>query len=265
MRQWRIWRGTRRIRQLQQSDAVADADDREGTVVAREPGSEKTLGTLLENCEDLLLKVLLYVMDDGLHECRRVCRLWRDACGKLPVELGPLSASRLHRVADLFPEATSVETQSLLDYVDVAGRQAIQHLSRLKNLGSLSLFVESEQPDINSLMASLPSTDGLRSLSVRVNQKDKFNDVIRVLRLLTNLEALTLGVPRFINTDLEPVTQLRGLRYLKTHLPGIFDSRRDLLFPSMTRLTHLELHGFHLRYEPHDPWNTFRLQVCEFR
>ena len=36
-------------------------------------GPEKTLGVLLEDHEDLLLKVLSYVMDDGLHECRLVC------------------------------------------------------------------------------------------------------------------------------------------------------------------------------------------------
>ena len=265
IRQRKIRRGMRSIRQSQQSDAVADLDDaEEDAVVARESCPEKTLGVLLENHQDLLFKVLSCVMDDGLHECRRVCRRWRDACGKLPVELGSLYASRLHRVADLFPDAVSL-SMGTFNSNSVAFRQALQHLSRLKNLQNLSLCIFFIQRDINSMTAALPSTDCLRSFTVSVNEKDALNDVVHGMRLLTNLETLTLDVSSFMLTDLEPVTELQGLRYLRTQLAGIINSRGELLFPSLTRLTHLELLGFHRRHEPHDPRNnTFRLQVSMF-
>ena len=57
-------------------------------------GSEKSLGALLEQ-EYFLLKVLVYVVEDGLHECRFVCRQWRDACGKLPVKLERVPLDKL--------------------------------------------------------------------------------------------------------------------------------------------------------------------------
>ena len=81
---------------------------------SRQPGQlnpKKTLGILLDNCEDLLFKVLSYV-DDGLHECRRVSRRWRDACGKLPIKLGNQCLHRMGEAAELFPKAVSLTLES---------------------------------------------------------------------------------------------------------------------------------------------------------
>ena len=236
----RTRRHARSSRLSHQSGAVTgfyDADD----AAERQSDPEKTLGVLLDNHEDLLLKILSCVVDDGVHECRRVCRRWRDACGKLPVRLGGSFLDRLDSVAEMFPEATSLVMASSFDSNDVEGRQAMQHLSRLKNLENLSLFVRSDRADINSLVTMLPSKDCLRSLSVSVDDRGALNDVLQVLRLLTNLEKLTIDDLDYIQVDMEPVTELRKLGYLSANLQVIVNSRGELLFPSLTRLTHLDV------------------------
>ena len=236
----------------------SDAED----AVARESGSEKTLSALLENHEDLFVKVLSYVMDDGLHECRRVCRLWRDACGKLPVHLGGSSLDKLNRVMDLFPNAVSLSLERSFDINDILGRQAMQNLTRLSNLRSLRLSTFDDEANVRRLTALLPTTDSLRSFNVRIETKDILDNVVHTLRILTNLEALTISITRFIQTDLDPVTELQGLSYLNAYLPLIVNSSGKLLFPS-PRLRHLKLSG---DIDEHDESRTyFRLRVCKFR
>ena len=252
-------------RQPHLSATVTDADDDGDTAeshCAAVTDTERSLGVLLESCEDLLLKVLSCVMDDGLHECRRVCRRWRDACGKLPVKLGCSCPDKLSRVADIFPEATTLMMTRYFDSEDDVGKQAMQRLARMKNLQHLGLSVRSGQADINSLVTSLPSTDCLRSLCVTVDQGDKFNDVVNALRILTNLEALTLSVSCFVRADLDPVTELQGLGYLSIDIPVAVNSREELLFPSLTRLTHLEFLGY---AKGEWPDTSVCLQVCESR
>ena len=251
-------RKTRRPTGSRQSHE-SDTED----AVSGESGSEKTLGALLQNHEDLFLKVLSYVMDDGLHECRRVCRLWRDACSKLPVHLGGSSLDKLNRVMDLFPNTVSLSLDKLFDIYDIPRRQTIQNLTRLSHLRSLSFSTFFEEASMERLTALLPSTDCLRSFDVWIQTKDALNDVIQLLRILTNLEALTLSVPYFIQTDLEPVTEIRRLRYLDADLPLFVNSRRELLFPSLTKLTYLKLSGN--VYEHDEPRPSFRLRVCKFR
>ena len=222
---------------------------------------EKTLGVLFDNSEDLLLKVLSYVVDDGLHECRRVCRRWQDACGKLPIKLGNRCLCRLGEAAELFPEAVSLTLESDFGIGDFSGRQAIQHLSRFGNLQSLCLVAYSKVVKMNSLATLLPSTHILRSLDVTVDRKDNLDGIVHALRLLPNLEELTVFVSHFIQTDLEPITELQELTCLKTGFPVMFNSRGELLFPSLTRLTRLHLRHIH----EHEPQTHFSLQVCEFR
>ncbi len=226
-----------------------------------QPGPEKTLGVLLDEYEDLLLRVLLCLVDDGLHECRRVCRRWRDACGKLPVKLGSFCLFQPYRAAEFFPEAVSLHIETHFGSNDALGRLAIQHLSRLRNLRNLSLFMTSPKADVYSLTDVLHSTDCLRSFEISVRQTEKLNELVHVIRFLTNLEALTVHVFRFVQTDLAPVTELQRLKYLKTGFSVIFNSRRELLFPSLTRLTHLHLRSV----DEDEPHISFSLQVSKSR
>lgn len=65
------------------------------------------IAAILEN-EYYLEKVLFHVVDDGIHDCRQVCRKWNKVCKKLPVRL---LYTRLHQVYGLetiFPNVTSI-------------------------------------------------------------------------------------------------------------------------------------------------------------
>ena len=243
------------------SDAPVDTGDSLVSGADSATAREKTLGALLEQ-DHILFKVLVCVMEDGLHECRRVCRRWRDVCGKLPVKLGGSHPDKLDKLVDLFPNATSLSLGSPDDNNNIVGRQAIQHLSRLKHLQNLDLSIESTTADVISLVTLLPSTDVLRSFEVFVDQKDKFNDVVHVLRIVTNLETLILYASGFVQTDLEPVTELRGLGCLITEFSLIVNSSGELLFPSLTKLTRLELFN---NIHEHELNTSDILKVCKLR
>ena len=231
---------------------------------SRQPGQpvpEKTLGALLEDHEDLMLKVLSCLIDDGLHECRRVSRRWRDLCGLLPVKLSQECQYRLDEAAGLFPGAASLELESSFDSDDVLGRLEMQQSSQLRKLCNLSVYATSTNADMNALTTLLPSADRLRSLDVSVNQKDGLDDIVRALRYFRNLDALIIHVAAFIQTDLAPVTELRGLGYLKTAFPSLFNSHGEFLLPSLTRLTHLHLRSV----DQPEPRPSYSLQVSKFR
>ena len=246
-------------RRLSKSDASASSDDAQYSVASPSvtaADSEWTLGVLLDEHEDLLLKTLTCVMEDGLHECRRVCRRWRDACGKLPVELRGIHPDQLQRVVALFPEVVSLTLGRRLASEDTIEGQAIPRLSRLKNLQHLHVFY-GKLRDAGGLVTCYPLMNRLLSLSLWMD-RDALSDVVQALRRLTNLESLRLGDCRFEQTDLEPVTELRGLRELKIAVQLIVNRRGELLFPSLTKLTSLYVVGGSLGV--HTPF-TIDLQV----
>ncbi len=224
-------------------------------------GQEKTLGDLLEDYEDLLLRVLFCLVNDGLHECRLVCRRWKDACGKLPVKLGSFCRFRPYKMAELFPEAASLQLRGAFSGNDTPGMLTVQQTSQLRKLEYLSLSATSPEVAINSLIAMLPSPDRLRSLEVLLDQRGILDDIVRALRFLGNLDALTVSCMRVIQTDLDPVTELRGLTYLRIDLPVLVNNRGQLLLPSLERLTHLRLRYFH----EDEQQISFSLQVCQFQ
>ena len=232
------------MRSSQQSDEAASSGGAQNSVASptiTAADSEKTLGVLLDEHEDLLLKTLTCVMEDGLHECRRVCRRWRDACRKLPVELFSVHPDKLHRMIDLFPEAVLLVLGISSGGEDNVEKQAIPQLSRLKNLQHLHLSYN-KLGSAGSLVTCLPTLDRLQSLALWL-EKDMSGDVVQALGYLTNLESLSIDISRFDQTDLEPVTELRGLRNLTIGVQLIVNERGELLFPSLTRLTCLCIAG----------------------
>ena len=231
-------------RRLPRSVEVAGSEGEQHSVASPSvtaADSERTLGVLLEDNEDLLLKVLSCVIDDGLHECRRVCRGWRDACGKLPVKLCVMQPDDLRKMVDFFPEAVSLTLGRRSGGEDTIDGQVIPRLSRLKNLQHLHLsYTKLEKA--GSLVTWLPTMDRLVSLSLWI-ERDVLLDIVQALRRLTNLESLRLNASRFEQTDLEPVTELRGVRELKIAVQLIVNTRGELLFPSLTWLTSLIVTG----------------------
>ena len=251
--------------QSQQSNATADLDVAK-TVVARPSDAiadtDSTLGVLLVNNEDLLLKVLSHIVQDGLHECRCVCHRWREACGKLPVRLHATRLDMLNVVTDLFPQAVSLNLNHWLDSTHVVRSQVIPYLCRLKKLQDLKLLLSKKYLNTRGLMAQLTSMEHLRSLYVCIGHNREVKVVVRALRCLTNLESLCLRVNCGIQRDLEPIAEVRGLRDLTIDLQIVVNSRGELLFPALTRLTYLCVSG---SYTQRSPRPVVDLQVCEFR
>ena len=251
--------------QSQQYDTLADSDDAK-TIVARPSDttadSDRTLGVLLVNNEDLLLKVLSHIVEDGLHECRCVCHRWREACGKLPVRLHATRLDMLNVVADLFPQAVSLNLNTWLHSTHVVRSQVIPYLSQLKKLQDLQLYLSTQYVNIAGLMARLTSMERLRSLSVCIGHNREVKVVGQALRCLTNLESLCLRVSCLIQRVLEPIAEDRGLRDLTVDLQLLVNSRGELLFPALTRLAYLCVSG---SYTERPPWSIIDLQVCEFR
>ena len=200
-----------------------------------------TLGALLEN-EDILHKVLSYVAaDDGLYEVRRVCCRWCEACAKLPVKIRGIRPDEVETVAEMFPEAVSLVPDYLLDSADVVERHLMPHLPRLTKLRHLSLVLPEEEIDIDFLQTSLQSLDRLQSLTLEIVYENALRDALGTLERLTHLVRLDLAVVHDVQTFLEPVTELRGLRELKLDARMLVNVWGQLLFPSLTQLTRLEV------------------------
>ena len=203
------------------------------------------LGVLLED-EDLLLKVLSYVMDEGLHECRLVCRQWRDACGKLLVELRRVPLNDLHKVPSAFPNTTFLALSPTFDSrkvteQKVTEQKVIMHLSQMENLCYLRLPLSRELMVCNTLTAWFPVMDRLKTLGLRLDGNDTLLEFFCLLRRLTNLLSLQLVAYCDIRTELDPITELRGLRNLTVNIQLLVNNRTELLFPSLTELTCLNV------------------------
>ena len=96
---------------------------------------DSRLGELLDE-EYFLSKVFKYLVDDGLHECSRVCRRWRRLSLRMHPRLARVPWEKMPDAASKFPNATSVTVDTeeskddLFYYPDILSRFAnIQQLS----------------------------------------------------------------------------------------------------------------------------------------
>ena len=205
----------------------------------------------------------MHIVEDGLHECRLVCRRWRDACRRLPVKLGEilLPSDRLERAAELFPEADKLTIAIGIDDDNIEEAHIIPHLLRLKNLKHFSpVFCGGDIDLQNLVVACLPSIQHLQSLKLWIEHEDTLICFINNLRYLKNLTSLCFGHRCSLRKDLDPDSEVRGLRNLKTDFGLLVNRRNELVFPMLTGLTSLIIHGPSFRRA-----DTFalNLQVCQ--
>ena len=113
--------------------------------------------------------------------------------------------------------------------------------------------------DLTPLLECLPSMQRLQCLCLCVGHEDTLHDVVHVLRCLKNLLSLDLSVDCVIRRDLEPVTEIQGLKELVVDIQVFVNSRRELLLPSLTGLVRLSVG--HFPYKLRRPSN-LDLQVC---
>ena len=151
----------------------------EGEPISREDsGEERTsradsggsLSALLE-LEYFLVKVLFHLVDDGLHECRRVCRLWRKVCSRLPIRIRLGRPAEVRMTAHKFPMAASLVLSRCVSDDDLSMSHAIRLLPRMGNLRSLHLDLHPRRTIPAIIHAYLESVDSLRPAPVAAHRK----------------------------------------------------------------------------------------------
>ena len=194
--------------------------------------------------EDYLVKVLGHLIDSGLHECRRVCRMWYEVCNRLPVKLRLNEDGNTAAVLDKFPNAVSLEVQGSGasgndGYVDERLAPCVSSLSSLTHLALMRpvqwpFFLAKLEPDSASWQSLL-------SFSAKLPNGPVYSDFLAVLRFLTGLTALKIEGPSTAAVRLEPITEIRNLKALSVG-PRFLTSRDgQLIFDASTRLTRLDV------------------------
>ena len=221
-----------------------------------------SLGALLEH-EYLLLKVLAYVVDDGLHECRLVCRHWREACRRLPVriraDVSSISVTEMVRqVTEKFPEAASL---CLVDRSRKKGLgvDALPWLSEIRKLHTMQVPFRPGHQVAEGLRPILLSMDRLRSLSFHSDDATTHAVWMDTLRRLVHLTYLDVHAPCNSHAFPEPITELQRLLHLSGNARSLVRSDGRLVFQSLTRLT-----GLRFSDAPHlgpQDWTAVHLQV----
>ena len=202
----------------------------------------RSLSALLQT-DDLLQKVLTHLVDDGLCECRRVCRRWYDICSRLPVRLHNAHSNVALAFANKFPNTDSAS------FLDIGGSVAgpggrslatgLAQMQQLRHLGLLALD-ERELPD--GLRVVLLAMNTLRSLSLTFTESpDVATEFMEVVRSLTMLTALRfLIVDDGFNLPFDPVTELRQLRQLTATPDVLWHEKLSPRFPHLPHLTRLD-------------------------
>ena len=86
-----------------------------------------------------LSKILVHLVDSGLHECRRVCRMWCEVCNQLPVKLKLSLNDNIPAFTDTFPNAVSLEVEKVADeddgFIETMLGSCMSSLRNLRHLG----------------------------------------------------------------------------------------------------------------------------------
>ena len=208
--------------------------------------TNEKLGDLLLR-EDILSKVLVHLVDSGLHECRRVCRKWYDVCSKLPVKLSFSPRDDRCIKPDLFPNAVSLKLtdKDFCCSADIK-KHLPRYLSKLNRITHLELYIV-QWPLIQFQQKSMATLYSVRSLSVIAWEIGPFFiDSLETLQRLTGLTALELLI-RYNNViDAAPITEMKELRTLKASSCFIDNRNKEFIFGTQTQLTKLEIvHELH--------------------
>ena len=209
---------------------------------SRVPQAHDRLCALLEQ-EDYLSKVLGCLIDDGLHECRRVCRKWRAVCSALPVHLIRVPWENLRDAHLTFPKAASLSLATKTTCNDLPEfLPSLPSIKRLTLNGKpLWYCPRLRQIFPRQLCDHLPLLPQLESLTLEgvLGQTSVF--LCLVADHLTHLTHLKIDPKLGSRWDMEPLFKVRKLKSLSLDVNHLFTSNGSLTFPSLTRLTRLEM------------------------
>ena len=196
------------------------------------------LGDLLSQ-EDILSKVLVHLVDSGLHECRRVCRKWYEVCNKLPVKLSLSLHSDCYFDPDQFPNAVSKLSNDISCNSAVIENHRLPCLAKLNRITHLE-FSMTYWPLVYCQQDSLAALRSVRSLSFTFRTDSVFFESLETVRCLTDVTALKLDkVGVFEIPAVAPITEIKELRELSAKLCFLFNRENEFVFGTQTQLTRL--------------------------
>ena len=196
------------------------------------------LSELLEN-EWFLRKVLAHLVDDGLHECRRVCWKWKIVCDALPVKLGHLSPENMSDAAKRFPNARSVGNS--IAPMDSNVEETLECATRFRELERLSLACLDDKPSPEKLSSCFRSLSSLSALEIDWDYRDSCSDFLTCLGSLTNLTSLKVETNSYLDPILCSFTELKRISRLHLEFSLFLTADNRPVFPSLANLTHLSL------------------------
>ena len=204
------------------------------------------IGEVVLKDEYLLSRVLGHLVDDGLHECRSVCRKWRDVCSLLPMKLVDVRAPKFRDVARIFPYAASVSvtvdnecnSEELCECM--SSFTCIKHLHLRDVKKGLNLF-GSPRLDICSLPSHAPFLSQLESLTLRSLIMDREPWFWMVREQLTNLTHLEFADGHIYELNVDPLPETCKLKSLSIPANYLFNGEGMLIFPPSETLTRLEV------------------------
>ena len=188
--------------------------------------------------EWFLRMVFEHLVDSGLEDCRLVCHKWRDVCQWFPVKLTPKTPEQLEQAMAAFPNATS------LTLMFVQGRVKdttfFTLLSTTHKLTTLEFFagVLELTGDVRHQFQSITR---LRRLTLHCNRIRGDLRLLDSVRYLTNLSSLRISFTDWDPPPVKPFVELKEIRSLKVSSALVVDATGACFFPSLTRLTSLQL------------------------
>lgn len=213
--------------------------------------SKRKLAKLLDQ-EYYLVKILGNLVDSGLHECRQVCKKWNEVCKRL----AKLSVyyRQLPSMVIQFPEVTHISSKGHnvnwpTDMGPVDARieprcfdeLVLAHLTSLVKLKCLKVDIADFGLFSSILLEKyVKALINLQSLTIHGYwMEDAGAYFYSHMRFLTNLTLLDLSLKNSGIITASPFTELHKIKHLC--VPNLLvNEKRELMFPSLTNLTHLE-------------------------
>ena len=195
------------------------------------------LTSLLEE-EWFLLMVFQHLVQHGLEPYRLVCRKWHDACKQFPVKLKRVGGKELRQTIHSFPNTVSVAMVNSENRISDV--EFFQHMAGLTNLESLKLH------PIVLLHTGLEqsyfrSATQLTELNLAFVVSDGIEDMLASVDHLTRLTKLRMISGTGRRPTPHVFAKLKTIRELDTDFDLFTDKQGACFFPSLTKLTKLEL------------------------
>ena len=219
---------------------------------AAEIASREAFESLLSQ-EDILRRVLVHLVDSGLHECRRVCRQWRDVCNRLPLKLRFDPDTVNASTAQQFSNVVSLKV-ALLTESSFAEGEGFPH-SWADTVTDLDLACSFDTITIPLVAEGFVNPSALRSLVLDVRCYNP-SSMIETLKSLSNLTTLTLAGDAHCPANVHPIADLRELRSFAAVPALLANVNGEFLFAPTTRLTKLKVLPLSC-----DGYHSFRLEV----